>query len=70
MADTILKYDYCTVSMHCPEQELKELGKKGWEAVGAFGYDTINKKLLLKRPCGELAITKHYNKDQNVDYER
>ena len=50
--DTIIKWDF--MQLWGPEEKIRELCHKGWEPVGA-----INNNIILKRPCGEIAITKH-----------
>lgn len=56
--DTILKWDFMQIACNYHNNEdrkkIQDLCQKGWEPVGA-----IRDELILKRPCGEIAITKH-----------
>ena len=59
--DTILKWEVCSCNDTCnyPDpagQTLQELCRKGWEP---FAFNSQSCKVLLKRPCGEIAISKH-----------
>lgn len=46
----ILKWEY-TNKLRSHEEEVSELGKQGWEAVGID-----NGAILFKRPCGKLQM--------------
>lgn len=56
--DTITKWEFRQIAYNYHNAEernmIQELCHKGWEPVGA-----INDELILKRPCGEISITKH-----------
>lgn len=70
----ITKWEYETVK---DMKKASDLGKKGWEA---FGYDTDEHVILLKRPCGRLHVIEKVNGVEinstqtqvpnSVDYER
>lgn len=53
--DKILKWNMTTADLRYPD-EVDKLCKKGWEPFAVRGDSST---LLLKRPCGELSITKH-----------
>lgn len=67
--DTIIKWDYMEVLD--TEEKIRALCHKGWEPVGV---DSRNGIRILKRPCGEIAITKHpelwqaTNQNSGIEY--
>lgn len=50
--DTITKWDYMEV--YDTEENIRALCHQGWEPVGID-----DRHVILKRPCGEISITKH-----------
>lgn len=66
--DSILKWEYITVdSRPGRNEELQILGNQGWEA-----FACNNGEILLKRPCGEISITKRISQEQernSVSYD-
>ena len=71
----ITKWEY-TTGDYLRNPNINELGKQGWEA---FGYDSVNGNVLLKRPCGRLKVIEKVNgreinpeqsKSQDTTYER
>lgn len=51
--DTITKWDYMRV--FAKDEDVRTLCHQGWEPVGIDDRQNI----ILKRPCGEISITKH-----------
>ena len=66
--DTITKWDYMKIYSRNDDTEVRALCHKGWEPVGIDDGHVI-----LKRPCGEISITKHpeiwQSPDQNTDMD-
>ena len=64
--DTITKWDYMEV--YDTEENIRALCHKGWEPVGID-----DRHVILKRPCGEISITKHpeiwQSQNQNDDMD-
>ena len=76
----ITKWEYTTgdyMNSNLPgHKDINELGKQGWEA---YGYDSGNGRVLLKRPCGRLKVIEKVNgreinpeqsQSQDTTYER
>ncbi len=64
--DSIVKWEYKTIRQ-TPSYEklLTELGQQGWEA-----FACTDGEIIMKRPCGEIAITKHISQERNqTDYD-
>lgn len=58
--DKILKWNMTDTYIDTPDEraELDKLLKSGWEPFAATDY-AGHIRVLLKRPCGELSVTKH-----------
>ena len=67
--DSIVKWEYKILPVGKTEEferNIVELGQSGWEGI-AYVSGT---GFVLKRPCGEIAITKHISQERNqTDYD-
>ena len=53
----INKWEYKETSYSkTTEEDLTELGRKGWEMMGTTQYNGDTVKYLFKRPCGKITM--------------